>query len=257
MDGEPRAAGSGSLLRSEAGIVLACLVGGAGFVALLYTLRHPTWDEVRAEFEAEYGIRIETGAQAIEVGRTYGILGETPEDFWTRAAGHVVVEELREYTPALLAKVGIERVLLLDSLANPNDEEIGGWALPEAHAICIGVRSAAPLVVHHEVFHMIDAQLADTDLDFHWVRANPRGFSYGLANVENIDRERWSDPSLAIDGFFTPYATTGFDEDQAEVHAHLVARGSSARREAEADPVLARKVELIDAALAELSDSFR
>lgn len=237
--------------------MVACLAGVAILVVVLYQFRPPGWEEVEAEFRAEYGIAVLTGTgEVAEMLEDLEVTGVAPGPSAARAAGNRVVAALRAYPPEVLAEIGLERVLLLDEVATPEGDSLGGWAFPDLAMICVSVDSAHGLVVHHEVFHLIDELLEDDGLDAAFLAAHGEGFSYGDHNVESVHRDRWGDPSLAPDGFYTPYAATDVDEDQAEIFGHMMTRGSTAQLEADADPVLRIKADLVAEWVAPLGSFF-
>src|SRR5262249_29502615 len=99
-------------------------------------------------------------------------------------------------------------------------------------------------VIHHEFYHIIDYR-DDGKLyqDDSWAKLNPPDFKYGTGgkNAQN-------DPTVSLSsdkypGFLNRYATTGVEEDKAEIFSHLMAEPQMVLDRAAKDMVLQSKVD--------------
>ena len=108
-------------------------------------------------------------------------------------------------------------------------------------------------VLHHEFFHIIDYR-DDGDVyeDKAWAALNRPGFHYGTGgkNAQHVASAR--ELTEKFPGFLNYYATTGVEEDKAEVFANLIVdpayvakprqSGPRAGRESACDQECARQV---------------
>lgn len=97
-------------------------------------------------------------------------------------------------------------------------------------------------VMHHEFYHSFD-RFDDGELyaDAAWSKLNPPGFTYGGGGVT-----RQSDPTTSLlatgtVGFVDDYATSGVEEDKAELFAILMYSPDELRPRVAGDPYLASK----------------
>jgi hypothetical protein len=78
-------------------------------------------------------------------------------------------------------------------------------------------------VLHHEFFHLIDhADDGDVYRDEKWSALNPTGFRYGNGGVNAQTTRNTGALTDTIPGFLTHYATTGVEEDKAELFAFSI-----------------------------------
>lgn len=115
-------------------------------------------------------------------------------------------------------------------------------------------------IVHHEFFHYIDFK--DDGLvyeDVEWKKMNPPEFKYGRGGKYmregNVGLVNSSTP-----GFITPYATSGVEEDKAEVYRCMMLNLWETELRCEDDPLLARKVarmkELVNAFCPDIDEAY-
>jgi Putative zinc-binding metallo-peptidase len=107
--------------------------------------------------------------------------------------------------------------------------------------------------IHHELFHIIDYQ-DDGQLytDEQWSKLNPSAFRYGAGGAQMQDDPRngvqWEQP-----GFMNKYATSGVEEDKAEIFAHMMADYASLEHRAVADELIRKKIAAMKALLTRFS----
>jgi hypothetical protein len=97
-------------------------------------------------------------------------------------------------------------------------------------------------VMHHEFFHSFD-RFDDGELyaDEAWSRLNPPGFSYGGGGVTRQSASTTSLLETGTLGFVDDYATSGLEEDKAELFAVLMFSPEALRPRIPGDPYLASK----------------
>lgn len=174
------------------------------------------------------------------------------------AAAAVLARELGRYDRAFLRASRLRRVLLCEGL------HLGDVRIPSLpnyeRTLLLDVDASDDFlarVVHHELFHFID--YADDDQLQHdpaWERTNPAAFVYGSGGrfLREPGASAWRDD---LPGFLTLYATSGLEEDKAEVFACRMTAPALLHARAQADPVISKKVQLIDRQLARFLRRFR
>lgn len=100
------------------------------------------------------------------------------------------------------------------------------------------------VVIHHEFFHMVDQRMKLLRRDPEWTALNSPDFKYGSGGdkLRTLGAGELTDK---IPGFLTPYGASAVEEDKAELFAHLLVNRSYVLKRAETDPILARKIELL------------
>lgn len=100
------------------------------------------------------------------------------------------------------------------------------------------------VVIHHELFHMIDQRMGTMRRDPEWAELNPKDFRYGDGG--HLMRTNGAgELTDKLPGLLTPYGASAVEEDKAELFAHLLVNPDFVQRQAEKDPVLAKKIELL------------
>ncbi len=136
-----------------------------------------------------------------------------------------IQRELKAYPTALFARAGCERIVLCTKLAYAGQlrAAIPDW---ENNTLYIDTQRGAKSpgypehVLHHEFFHLIDnADDGDVYRDDAWSALNPTGFRYGNGGVNAQTTRNTGALTDTIPGFLTHYATTGVEEDKAELYA--------------------------------------
>jgi hypothetical protein len=111
-------------------------------------------------------------------------------------------------------------------------------------------------VIHHEFFHMIDFRMGRLYKDEQWAALNDPVFKYGAggasvyANGPRNPYGTWrGEHPVSMPGFFNLYATTGVEEDKAELFANLIVDAETVDVRARTDRVLQAKVVAMKAQL--------
>jgi hypothetical protein len=168
-------------------------------------------------------------------------------------AATLVQRELSRYPPAFFQRVRLSRVLLCRDLRE-NGQPIP--SLPNYHRTLLLDVDASPgflsRLIHHELFHFIDYAGDDkVGADPAWEALNNRWFVYGSGGRFMRDRQS-SEFGSGPAGFVSRYATSGTEEDKAEVFAFMVVSRGQMQALAHKDRVLAAKMSRIEADLAAL-----
>lgn len=162
-------------------------------------------------------------------------------------------EEFSLYPPTLIQKTKLRRVVVCTQLMFSGQRR---YAVPDFEHdtyyldVGTGIPSSRYLrhVIHHDFFHIVDVR--DDGLlyeDERWRILNPDDFQYGKGGAAALDNSATGILTNKYPGFLTHYATTGVEEDKAEVFSHLIVNGDLVSKRTEDDPVLKEKVEFIKA----------
>ena len=140
------------------------------------------------------------------------------------------------YPTSVIQEAHLEHVALCTSIgfdhAHVGEPEPDGLASPADHRMMLRVTASTP-VVHHELFHLLDAA---ADEDPAWTELDPPGFSYRDPAPRTATRPA---------GFVNAYATTNAREDRASVFEYLVGDPEALCRISVEDPIVDAKVAII------------
>ena len=188
--------------------------------------------------------------------------GSPPTKQQMRAFIPALVEGLRMYPPDVLRAAHVDHVVLVHDVRFRGAERSSS-AIAAAGVILIDLdhpwetHPGRVRTVHHEVFHMLDyAHDGDLWNDREWRALNPPDFAYGGGGktmVTVAGAGKWADTP----GFVTRYATSGDEEDKAEVYGWWVTERERMVRRLKTDAVLAAKVAHLEAETIELDPWFR
>lgn len=199
-----------------------------------------------------FHIDIRTSGMTYPVQTAWGPLdgSDAPADAVARYSPLLTVEFGR-YPVQLVRRVKLKEIVLLVGLTfrGQRRNAFPDW---QAHRLYLEVErgSGSPgylrRVIHHEFFHMIDqARSGNVYRDKEWAALNPPGFAYGDGGVNRQDRPATGAATESLPGFLNDYATSGVEEDKAEVYAFLVTDPSYVLRRASAEPLLAAKMAML------------
>lgn len=159
-----------------------------------------------------------------------------------------IQREFKAYPTALFARAGCERIVLCTKLAYAGQlrAAIPDW---EHNTLYIDTQRGAKSpgypehVLHHEFFHLIDhADDGDVYRDETWSALNPTGFRYGNGGVNAQTTRNTGALTDSIPGFLTHYATTGVEEDKAELFAFSITHKDYIATRIQTDTTLRAKV---------------
>ena len=96
--------------------------------------------------------------------------------------------------------------------------------------------------IHHEFFHIIDYRDdGEVYSDNRWARLNPQKFRYGEGGAK-MQNDPLSGLPRDIPGFLTKYATSGVEEDKAEIFAYMMTDYPAVAKRAGTDRVIREKM---------------
>ncbi len=189
--------------------------------------------------------------------RRNGYLLEAHPPDSARAAAYekLFLLEWSLYAKSLCSKARIRKVFFCEGLAVDGQPRAAVPAFESDemyYDVALGASSALyrRVVIHHELFHMIDHRMGLLYDDPAYANLNARGFAYGSGG-ETMRESGVGDLTSEIPGFVTRYATASLVEDKAELFAHMVVSPEFVRRRAAVDPVLRRKKRLLEQRLRE------
>jgi hypothetical protein len=253
------------MMAALASALLVALFAAVGVGRLSERLRDGGFEQLAITGDApsaarmikeKYGIQVAWKDQAYPVKTYHGLIratdAKTPE---VNRYCTVLAQEFLLYPPDLVRRSRLKRIVLCRGLS------FGGQirsAIPdyEHDALYLDVVSGdydrlyPRVVIHHEFFHLIDFH-DDGQLysDEQWASSNPESFRYGAGGAK-MQNDYWSGLPTDIPGFLTRYATSGVEEDKAELFAHMMTDYSVVRKRAATDTVIREKISLMKALLA-------
>lgn len=169
-----------------------------------------------------------------------------------------IQREFNAYPSALFKRAGCEKIVLCTKLAYAGQlrAAIPDW---EHNTLYIDTQRGAKSpgypehVLHHEFFHLIDhADDGDVYKDDTWSALNPTGFRYGTGGVNAQTTRSTGALTDSIPGFLTHYATTGVEEDKAELFAFSITHKAYIRARVTTDPILNMKLSHLKMMLAKI-----
>jgi len=199
---------------------------------------------------ATAGIEVDVVAAKFEVsGADYKISGTAPTSEHLDKYLALFTKEWALYPAKLFAKANVKRLVFAENLA-VNGQFRG--AVPafdfEAMYYDPSLGSYNPhwqrVVIHHELFHMIDQRMKLIHKDPEWMKLNLPDFHYGKGGKEMRTRGV-GELTDRIPGFLTPYGMSAIEEDKAELYGHLIVDREFVNRRIAVDPWLAKKVDLL------------
>ena len=160
----------------------------------------------------------------------------------------ILRREMGIYSERFIKRVNLKKIVICRDLkfAGQKRSAVPGFKRGELFldaGFGAHLRAYMAVVVHHELFHIIDWR-DDWKLysDESWSKLNPPEFMYGPGG-----KTVQGDPDTGVltkryPGFLNHYSTMGVEEDKAEVYARLITNLPYVERRAKKDRVLASKV---------------
>ena len=192
--------------------------------------------------------------QSVQAGGGFITCEPSPFDDSLDAAIRIQ-REFKDYPKQLFERAGCARIVLCTKLAYAGQlrAAIPDW---EHNTLYIDTQRGAKSpgypehVLHHEFFHLVDhADDGDVYRDPDWAALNPPGFTYGNGGVNAQTTHNTGALTDSIPGFLTHYATTGVEEDKAELFAFSITHKDYISTQLQRDPVLAAKVKRLQSIL--------
>ena len=158
---------------------------------------------------------------------------------------------LAKYPRDLLHTVGLSKIILGTQL-KAGGVHIGGYSYPPSRSLILEInpddrQPFKSVVLHHEIFHLIDKALLGqySKQDIGWARLNGpkfKGYQSGdgwkwMASLQPGQAKPTAEP-----GFVSAYSMSSVAEDKAEVFGHLMEDPAALAELAEKDAVIRAKV---------------
>ena len=205
-------------------------------------------DTQAARLAKDYRISVVVAQPTFPVKTLHGeIAGREAKPNHLKSYVPILASEWSLYPPELIQRTGLRRIILCQSLSFAGQLRT---AIPdfENSDLYLDVERGryaeryVRLVIHHEFYHLIDYR-DDGSLyaDEKWVALNPVGFKYGRGG-----KNAQSDATVSLlnndqPGFLNRYATTGVEEDKAEIFAHLIVNPQKLDERTKSDAIVADK----------------
>jgi hypothetical protein len=179
------------------------------------------------KFADQYNLKVELGEVKIAPAYQYATLGESDLPA-LKAYGAIFIDEWAKYPPDWIAATKVKTIsftkqlTVLDKFIAAQPDLVNSRML---YAIDYGVYDYAREGIHHEFAHLYLYNIfgAIDGLEPAWSTFNPSGFSYGNGGFSCYDpKSNCLDGFHPVPGFVTGYATSGSEEDQAEVAGFLM-----------------------------------
>jgi hypothetical protein len=197
---------------------------------------------------ASHGVPVTLDPTVLREGQERTVLTSRPFDSDLARCLPWIDEELGRYPAGFLRRLDL-RVIVLCRRLNLDGDRLGGIAMAKRNAIGLEVdgnlgEAWARRVVHHELFHVIDARVHGGGLrDDDWDRLNAPEFGGYLGDRSAALARRGGEPEP---GFVTHYALTEEWEDRAELFSFAVMDPVRLAARAKRDRFLARKLARVE-----------
>jgi len=203
----------------------------------------------------------------VEKYLTYQVQGHAPSVDQLKAYAPLLADEYSLYTAEFMKAADVKSIVLAADLTLSSAEwrDQRRYALPamekgvlylDCTALSAGGSEYARIVMHHELFHMIDFMMNTLSQDDAWGNLNVAGFHYGTGGASALKNVKINDKVEGFPGFFTWYGTTGPEEDKAELWAHLLVHPDMVAKQSKTDKVMTSKVALIKARIGKFQSDF-
>jgi len=177
----------------------------------------------------EYKIQIDVSTTDFEHSRSYGpITGAAARPKDLAAYEKILVHEFSLYPKDFVKRSKLKSIVLCTKLAFDGQRRNG---VPDFEQDMLYLEvtrgNHAPIymrrVIHHEFFHLVDYKDdGKVYKDDHWLALNQDDFRYGKGGKTAQDDHNVSLLTDKIPGFLNRYATSGIEEDKAELFSFLV-----------------------------------
>jgi hypothetical protein len=233
-------------MRARIGIVAGLLISISVVLALLP--RHES-DQRFMNLSRQLNVQIVNGTAFPEQLTSGVINGHAATRDAIERYAPLLEQELRLYPRALFARIGLRRIVLCQGLSFAG--QLRGAVPDFGHNtyyldVSRGIENTTYMrrVLHHDLFHIIDWR-DDGVLygDPQWESLNAPGFHYGSGGKNAQNDSSMSVLTEKLPGFLDRYATTGAEEDKAELFAMMMVDPAYVHRRCEADAVLRAKVQ--------------
>lgn len=217
-----------------------------------------TQKQIIEEFKKKFGVSVVAAKDKLEIGVAYLKADEEKTNNYVET---FLSEELSLYSAKVFKKSKLRSIILCKKLVTNGKVRAGiaelklqglMWLLGNNIMLDVEapINSYARMVIHHELYHLIDSCDDFNGLyDNSWKKLNRPGFIYRDDLVPNQHHK-------AAKGFVSDYAMTAVHEDKAETFSHMIVDYEGIEKLAKTDAVLRRKMERMKVLMNKFSSEF-
>ena len=164
----------------------------------------------------------------------------------------IISKNLNRYSKEFLRKINLRYIVMCENLSISGINTAG---IPDhiMKTLIIDLKFNEKYferVLHHELFHIINAGFKDLFNEDEWKKYNEPNFKY--ADCSTCSKKLGLDTYKNTNGFFTEYSMTIPSEDMAEVFSHLIIGNYKDSN----DEILNKKIKFIQNKLKEIDNTF-
>ena len=164
----------------------------------------------------------------------------------------IISKNLNRYSKEFLRKINLRYIVMCENLSISGINTAG---IPDhiMKTLIIDLKFNEKYferVLHHELFHIINAGFKDLFNEDEWKKYNEPNFKY--ADCSTCSKKLGLDTYKNTNGFFTEYSMTIPSEDMAEVFSHLIIGNYKNSN----DEILNKKIKFIKDKLKEIDNTF-
>ena len=134
----------------------------------------------------------------------------------------IIYKNLSRYSYSYLKKINLKYIVLCENLSISGINTAG---IPDniMKTLILDIKFNEDYferVIHHEVFHIVNAQHKEFFNESEWIKFNNSEFKYAECSTctDKLDLETYK----KTNGFFTEYSKSTASEDMAEVYSHII-----------------------------------
>jgi hypothetical protein len=134
----------------------------------------------------------------------------------------IIYKNLSRYSYNYLKKINLKYIVLCENLSISGINTAG---IPDniMKTLILDIKFNEDYferVIHHEVFHTVNAQYKELFNESEWLKFNNSEFRYAECSTctDKLDLETYK----KTNGFFTEYSKSTASEDMAEVYSHII-----------------------------------
>jgi len=164
----------------------------------------------------------------------------------------IISKNLNRYSKEFLRKINLRYIVMCENLSISGINTAG---IPDhiMKTLIIDLKFNEKYferVLHHELFHIINAGFKDLFNEDEWKEINEPNFKY--ADCSTCSKKLGLETYKNTNGFFTEYSMTIPSEDMAEVFSHLIIGNYKNSN----DEILNKKIKFIQNKLKEIDNTF-
>jgi hypothetical protein len=165
----------------------------------------------------------------------------------------MISQNLNRYSYKFLKKINLKYIVLCEDLSISGINTAG---IPDniMKTLILDIKFDEKYferVIHHEVFHIINASYKEFSNENEWINFNKKNFQYAKCSTcsDKLGLNTYNNTT----GFFTEYSKTTPSEDMAEVFSHLMINIKFSNN----DAILEKKREFIKKNIFKIDSTFK